>query len=31
LANANKKGINYHVKNWQDTWSKLNAYITNGS
>ena len=31
LAQANKKGMNYHVKNWRDTWNKLNAYITNGS
>lgn len=31
LAQANKKGMNYHVKDWRDTWSKLNAYITNGS
>jgi phosphomannomutase len=31
LADVNKQGINYHVKDWRDTWSKLNAYITNGS
>ena len=31
LAQANKKGMNYQVKDWRDTWSKLNAYITNGS
>jgi phosphomannomutase len=31
LAAANKKGINYHVKDWHDTWSKLDAYINNGS
>ena len=31
LAQANKKGMNYHVKDWRDTWNKLNAYITNGS
>jgi len=31
LVKANKRGINYQVKDWHDTWSKLNAYINNGS
>jgi len=31
LAQANKNGMNYSVNGWQDTWSKLNAYMSNGS
>lgn len=31
LVKANTRGINYQVKDWRDTWSKLNAYINNGS
>lgn len=31
LANANKDGLNFSVSGWEDTWSKLDAYITNGS
>lgn len=29
LIKANTRGINYQVKDWRDTWSKLNAFITN--
>ena len=31
LANANKDGLNFAVNGWEDTWSKLNEYINNGS
>ena len=31
LMIANVNGLNYPVKGWQDTWNKLNAYISNGS
>ena len=27
LANANKRGKNYHVKNWRDTYNKLTAIV----
>ena len=29
LAQANKKGMNYHVKDWRDTWEILNENFTN--
>ena len=31
LANANKKGYNYHVKHWKDTWRILNENFANRS
>jgi phosphomannomutase len=31
LMIANQQGLNYPVKGWEDTWNKLNAYISNGS
>ena len=31
LANANKKGCNYHVKHWKDTWRILNENFANRS
>lgn len=31
LAKANTKGMNYAVSDWKDTWSKLNAYLSNGA
>jgi hypothetical protein len=29
LAQANTNGMNYHVIDWKQTWSILNAYSTN--
>jgi len=31
LANANKKGCNYHVKHWKDTWRILNENFADRS